>query len=106
MSKDYVTITTVSTFKIRYVVPIDKLQAMNPDAEVNPIEWAKDSVTLGEVEEFSQKHLGENVIEGKCISESEMFSIFAEENDYLSIRTDEEKIKYVKNTFKGGYYAK
>jgi hypothetical protein len=93
----YVVVTAISSFRMRYCIPVSELQAMNPDAEVDPENWAMDSVTMEEVDEFSQLHIGEKIIDTAIMSEDEMLSIFDKDNDYLSSWSREKKIEFVKN---------
>ena len=97
-NKDYVVVTTVSQFRIRYVMHKDELQNLNTEHMVEPIEWANDTVTLNECEEFSQEHLGETIMDSRMISEEEMIELFDKENDYLKEWSTEQKIKWVKNS--------
>ena len=98
MSKDYVTVTTISTFVHRYVMHKDDLQKLNPNVDVDPIQWAKTSVESNLCDDFSQHHLGEQIISAEMISEKKMLKIFNAENDYLSGWTDEQKINYVRKS--------
>lgn len=93
---EYVVVTTISTFRHRYVMHRDDLQALNPDSEVNPVEWACDTVTCEECEEFSQLHLGEQILDTHEMSEAEMLQLFDRDNDYLKSWTQEQKIKWVR----------
>jgi hypothetical protein len=97
MSKQYVIVTAVSQFRMRYCIPVDDLRAENPDPNVvfDPVEWAKDSVTCNEVEEFSQLHLGETIIDGQVLTQEEMLNLFNKDNDYLTSWTEEQKIDHV-----------
>jgi len=61
-TQKYAVVTTVSTFYHHFVVPMDQLQRCNLDAPVE-VEWLADSVYMEEVEEFSQKHVGEQILE-------------------------------------------
>jgi len=48
----YVVVTCISSFRERYVVPVSKLQELNPDVALTTemaAEWARDSVTMEEV---------------------------------------------------------
>lgn len=65
-------VETVSMFRMRYVI----------DTE-NP-EFAADSVTMGEAEEFSQKHLDEIISSVREVSDEECKKIFLEDNSYIS----------------------
>lgn len=83
MSKDYVVVTAISQFRMRYVMHKDDLQKLNTDAEVNPIEWAEDTVTCDDIEDFSQEHLGQHIVDSRMVDEDEMLEIFDRDNDYL-----------------------
>ena len=96
MSNDYVVVTTVSQFRMRYVMHKDDLQKMNPDALVNPIEWAQDAITCNECEDFSQEHLGEVIIDTATMTEEEMLELFNKDNTYLSQWSDEYKVKWTR----------
>ena len=93
----YVIVTTFSSYRMRYCIPISALQKLNPDYPVNPEEWAMDSVTINEVDEFSQKWLGEQISDARVLDEKEMLSLFDKDNDYLSSWSEEQKINFVKN---------
>lgn len=75
----YVMVDALSQFRIRYAIEVpDNLS----DAE--KIEWAQDTVTCEEAEEFSQFHLGELISSARLISKEELLSTFKQDNDYLS----------------------
>lgn len=95
----YVIVTAVSSYRMRYAIPVDELQRMNPDVSIEgrEIEWANDSVTCEEVQEFSQKHIGEQIVDTKVFSEEEMLELFDKDNDYLKDWSTEKKIDYVRN---------
>jgi hypothetical protein len=80
---------------MRYVVPVDDLQALNPDHPVDP-KWALDSVTCEEVEEFSQKWLGEQIVDYDVVDQDQLIELFDRDNDYLSQWTTEQKIDYIR----------
>lgn len=97
----YAYVTTISTFRHRFVVPEDKLKELN--LEHNPtdadlVEWLKDEVTMENVEGFSQFHVGEQIIEGGLLTEDEMLELFDRENDYLAGWDREKKIEWVRNS--------
>ena len=68
MTKDnelYVVTTVVSTHRMRYAIPISAMSEegdmpLNTDQAITYIE---DSVTMEEVEEFSQHWMGENIVD-------------------------------------------
>ena len=93
MEKELVMVECVSTFRMRYVVEVPKGKS----------EWALDSVTMNEVTEFSQTHIGEQIVSLRVIDEDEFIKMFDKDNSYLSgwdrdkkfdccvLRLDEEK---------------
>ena len=96
MSKNYVVVTAVSQFSMRYVMHKDDLQKLNTEAEVNPIEWAEDTVTCDEIEDFSQEHLGQVILDSRMVDEDEMLEIFDRDNDYLKAWDRDYKIQWVR----------
>ena len=96
MSDKYVVVTAVSTFRHRYVVPLDELQALNPDIPVNP-DWAMDCVTCEEVDEFSQKHIGELITDCNVLNEEDILELFDKDNDYLASWSREYKLNHIRD---------
>lgn len=96
-NKKYAVVTTVSTFYHHYVVPMEELQKCNPDATAEP-NWLADCVTMEEVEEFSQKHLGEHIVDCYEVDEETMLDMFDKQNDYLKDWSTEQKIRWVKDS--------
>jgi hypothetical protein len=95
MSKYYV-VTAVSQYRTRYVIPVDSLQEENPDDQVS-VEWAEDSVTCNEVEEFSQLWLGETIVDAAEVDEEQVLQMFDRENDYLSTWDRDYKLNYIRD---------
>lgn len=95
----YVIVTAISSYRMRYCIPVDELQELNVEVPVEgrEIEWAEDCVTCDEVVEFSQKHIGETIIESEILTEEQMLEKFDVDNDYLKDWTREKKIEYVRN---------
>lgn len=91
----YAVVTAVSSHRMRYVVPLDQLQALNKDAEVDAA-WLADSVVCSEVEDFSQEWLGEQIIDTNVISEEEMLKLFDADNQYLQSWSKQQKINFVR----------
>ena len=91
----YVVVTTISQFKIRYVVPMSELQKENPVVAVDPL-WALDGVTCDDYEEFSQEHLGEVITDWCVEDEEQVLERFDRENDYLSSWTTEQKLNNIR----------
>jgi len=73
---------------------MDQLQELNTDMPVDP-EWALDCVTCDEAEEFSQLHLGEQIVDYAVVSEKEMLELFDKDNSYLSYWTKEQKLEHI-----------
>lgn len=91
MTKQYATFTTVSIFKHRYVVEME---------EGDKLENLADLVTCEELEEFSQKHADELILDMDTLSEEEMLKVFRKENSYLAGWTDEYIAQWVKRLAK------
>ena len=96
----YVVVNCVSTFRERYCVPVSELQKLNPDVDITndpakQIEWANDSVTMEEVKEFSQKHLGEQILDTFILDEERVLQLFDRDNDYLKDWGKEKKLNWL-----------
>jgi len=102
MSKDYVVVTCISSYRMRYVMHKDDLQKMNPDAEVDMVEWANNTVNMEECDEFSQEWMGEYIVDNNLISEEEMLELFDKDNDYLKDWTKDKKIEWVRKQLDTG----
>jgi hypothetical protein len=85
MKTEMVLVECVSTFRMRYVVEVP----------AGKKEWAMDTVVMNEAEEFSQEHIGEQIVSHRVIDEEEYLRIFNEDNAYLSQWSDEQKMKFV-----------
>lgn len=86
MEKELVMVECVSTFRMRYVVEVPKGKK----------EWAMDTVVMEEAEEFSQEHLGEQIVSHRVISDEEFLQMFDEDNDYCKSWTPELKQRCIK----------
>ena len=100
MSKDYVVVTCISSHRVRYVMHRDDLQKLNTENPVNAIEWANDTVNMNECEEFSQKHMGEYIIDTVKMNEKDMLELFDKDNDYLMSWPTEQKIEWIRKNIK------
>lgn len=98
-SKRYVIVTAISSYRMRYAIPVDELQLLNPRVPIDGHEgeWASDCVTCEEVKEFSQKWLGETIIDTYELTEEEILEQFDLDNDYLKGWTKELKLKSIRN---------
>lgn len=102
MTDKYVLITTISTFRHRYAVPLSAMQAVAKGngvelSDAQAIEWAKDSVVMNEVREFSQSHVNEDIIDAVLLTQDETLKQFDADNSYLSGWSLEQKLKYLDN---------
>ena len=96
LSKKYVMVTAVSTFRQRYCIPMDELQAENTDMTVDPL-WALDAVTCDEVNEFSQLHIGELIVDHEVLSEKEALAMYDRDNDYLKDIDVDKKVRMMRD---------
>lgn len=92
MSK-IVLVETVSTFRHVYAVELN---------DNDPAEYALDDVVMAGtgaeefgLQEFSQKHIAEDIFSHRVVTEEEYLRVFDEMNDYLSSWTTEQKKKYI-----------
>lgn len=80
---ELVLVECVSTFRMRYMVEVPKGKA----------EWALDTVTMNEAEEFSQEHLGEQIVSHRVVTEDEAITLCDVDNHYCSTWTREKKLE-------------
>ena len=80
---ELVLVECVSTFRMRYMVEVPKGQA----------EWALDTVTMNEADEFSQEHIGEQIMSHRVLSEDEVIALCDVDNNYCSTWTRENKLE-------------
>ena len=97
-NKDYVVVTAISSYRMRYVMHRDDLQKLNPSVPVDAIEWANDTVNMNECEEFSQEHMGEYIVDTVEMNEEDMLELFDKDNDYLREWTKDQKIEWIRKT--------
>ena len=97
-NKDYVVVTAISSYRMRYVMHRDDLQKLNPNDPVNAIEWANDTVTMDECEEFSQEHMGEYIVDTVEMDEEDMLELFDRDNTYLGSWTKDQKVAMVRKS--------
>ncbi len=91
MVREYIVCTTISSFKLSYVIPVDSLDTECCDAETA----IKDAVTCGDIDEVSQEYLGETIVDTIHMSEAEMLERFDRENEYLRDWSKEKKLAWV-----------
>lgn len=86
-----VMVEEICTFRHRYVVELD---------DNDPPEWAEDSVVCKDPDtfnEFSQYHVGDQILSHRVISEEEYLTMFDKDNDYLKDWTKEQKLSFINN---------
>jgi hypothetical protein len=93
----WVLVECVSTFRQRYMVEVpvgvDKYGK-------DKTEWALDTVTMEEAKEFSQEHLGEQIVSHRVVSKEEALSLCDIDNDYGKDWDEAIKIKNFFTTWK------
>jgi len=100
-NNEYVVVTCISTHRMRYVMHEDDLRKLNADVEpteADLIEWAQDTVTMEECEEFSQHWLGEQIVDIDILDEPKMLKLFDKDNDYLKDWDQDYKIQHVRRS--------
>jgi len=97
-NKDYVVVTAISSYRMRYVMHRDDLQKLNPNHPVKSIEWANDTVTTEECEEFSQAHMGEYIVDTVEMDEAGILALFDKDNEYLRDWTKDQVVAMVRNS--------
>lgn len=80
---ELVLVEAVSIFRMRYVVEVPAGKA----------EWALDTVTCNDAVEFSQHHVGEEIVSHRVISREEAIRLCEEDNEYCKTWSDENKFK-------------
>ena len=80
---ELVLVECVSTFRMRYMVEVPKGKA----------EWALDTVTMNEAKEFSQVHIGEQIVSHRVVSKEEALALSDTDNAYGSTWPEELKVK-------------
>lgn len=79
---ELVLVDCISTFRMRYVVEVPKGKS----------EWALDTVTMNEAKEFSQEHIGEQIVSHRVITKDEAIRISDVDNYYCKTWSDDKKI--------------
>jgi len=69
---EWVLVETISTYRMRYMVEVPKGKS----------DYALDTVVMEEAKEFSQKHLGEQIVSHRVISKLKAHALYEEDNEY------------------------
>lgn len=80
--KVWVMVECVSTFRERYMV----------EAPANHPEYALDTVVCNEAKEFSQLHIGEQIVSHRVVTKEEALRMCDEDNDYSRTWNDDMKM--------------
>jgi hypothetical protein len=82
---EWVLVEALSQFKVSYMVEVPKGKA----------EWALDTVTMEDAQEFSQEHLRPTdiILGHRVVSKEEALRLCDEQNEYSSTWDEETKIK-------------
>jgi hypothetical protein len=88
--KQWVLVEAISTFRTRYMVEVP---VGIDDYNRDKAEWALDTVTMEEAKEFSQLHLGEQIVSHRVVSKEEALAMCDEDNEYVSDWSEEHKVK-------------
>lgn len=76
-------VEALSQYRMVYVIDTEKK------------DWAEDSVSMDEPNEFGQMHLGEVILSTREVTDGECLRVHDELNEYLSNWTDEMKLSRV-----------
>lgn len=93
----WVLVECVSTFRERYMVEVPVgTDKYGKDKAL----WALDTVTMEEAKEFSQQHIGEQIVSHRVVSKEEALALCDEDNEYGSSWDEKTKIKNFFTTWK------
>ena len=82
VATEWVLVETVHTFRHRYMVEVPQGKA----------EYALDTVTCDDAKEFSQEHLGEQIVSHRVVSKDEALVMCDQDNDYASVWDNDHKV--------------
>ena len=86
----WVLVECVSTFRQRYMVEVP---VGTDEHGKDKMLWALDTVTMEEAKEFSQEHIGEQIVSHRVVSKKEALKLCDQDNDYGSSWDKETKMK-------------
>jgi bifunctional DNA-binding transcriptional regulator/antitoxin component of YhaV-PrlF toxin-antitoxin module len=87
---EWVLVETISTFRERYMIEVPKGKEL----------YALDTVTMNEAKEFSQQHLGQQIVSHRVVTKEEALTLCDIDNDYSRGWVEESKIKNFFTTWK------
>ncbi len=104
MTKDnelYVVTTVVSTHRMRYAIPISAIseEGIMPLTTDQAITYIQDSVTMEEVEEFSQHWMGESIVDTFVLDKERVLNLYKRDNPWFAEAnmSDEQILERVEN---------
>jgi hypothetical protein len=80
---EWVLVECISTFRQRYMVEVPNGKTL----------WALDTVTMEEAKEFSQEHLGEQIVSHRVVTYDEALALSDKDNDYTVSWDNDLKVK-------------
>jgi len=87
--KQWVLVEAISTFRTRYMVEVP---VGIDDYGNDKTTWALDTVTIENAKEFSQLHLGEQIVSHRVITKEEGLTLCDQDNDYFANHSEKNKI--------------
>ena len=93
----WVLVECISTFRERYMVEVP---VGVDDFGKDKSTWALDTVTMEEAKEFSQEHLGEQIVSHRIVTKEEALALCDKDNDYTKSWDEETKMKNFFTTWK------
>lgn len=101
MTKDnelYVVTTVVSTHRMRYAIPISAMSEEGdmPLSTDQAITYIEDSVTMEEVEEFSQHWMGESIVDTFVLDKERVLNLYKRDNPHMvEVMTDQQILDHI-----------
>ena len=80
---EWVLVECVSTFRERYMVEVPRGKSL----------WALDTVTCDDAKEFSQCHIGEQIVSHRVVTEEDALALADTDNEYAANWTTDDKKK-------------
>ena len=99
MMSKYVMVDTVSMFRMRYVVEVPDgigeemiFKDGTRSFPTTPEEYASDTVVCGEAKEFTQEHIGENIVSTREVTLEEAISQYRKDEPMIGEAWEDEII--------------
>lgn len=90
MSK-IVLVETVSTFRHVYAIELED----NEPSEYALDDFVSETYPTGELEDFAQEHISEDIFSHRVVTEDEYINLFDEMNGYLASWNKDQKKKFI-----------